>query len=168
MRRKGLAQVLLTAACVLTVCMPCKAALAQEQTGAGAIDVTVRQVAPRDEPAKDEPVKDEPEDKDSDNSETDSSKKSVTPQALEDAREAASGNEWIVAPLPGNETDGATTESNAVQETSTMSLAKTGDSNLFGIAVATGCVGIGIGAIALMLRVRGKKSVARRADNESS
>lgn len=165
---KGLAQAIVAATFVFAACLPYKAALAEEQTGIGAIDVTVRQVVSRDSD-NDEPAKDEPEDKGSDNSEVDSSKKNVTPQALEDAREVAGGNEWfVVAPLPDNKTDDAVAESNTNQETSAISLTKTGDSNLFGIAVATSCSGIGIGAIALMLRAHGNRDEARRTDNESS
>lgn len=150
MRQKGLAQLLLVAACVFAACIPCKVALAEGQVGIGAIDVTVEQVAPKDESAEDEP-----KDKGSDNNETDSPK-SVTPQALEDAREVVSGNAWIVASTSDNKTDNAAAEANLDQEPALL-LAETGDSSPLSIAAVVGCVGAGTAASALVIRARVNK-----------
>ena len=149
MRHRELAQALFTAACALAVCMPCKTALAEEQTGAGVIDVTVRQVALRD------------------SNNDDSSKRDITPQALEDAEDVASGNAWIVASVSDNKTDG--TKSNPTQEAPETQLAKTGDNSLLGIAAVISCLGTGIGIVALLLRARdsrGERSSIRGGSDE--
>lgn len=134
MRHRRLAQAILAVACALTVCVPYKAALAEEQIGTGAIDVTVRQVAPRD------------------SNNDDSSKRDITPQALEDAEDVASGNAWIVASVSDNKSDGI--KSNPTQEAPETQLAKTGDNSLLGIAAVISCLGTGIGIVALLLRAR--------------
>lgn len=149
MRHRELVQTILAVACTLAVCAPCKAALAQEQTGAGTIDVTVRQVVPRDSGSS------EP------------SKRDITPQALEDVEEVASGNAWIVAPVSDNKTDG--TKSNPAKEVPETQLAKTDDNSLLGIAAVISCLGTGIGIVALLLRARdsrGERSSIRGGSDE--
>lgn len=124
MKQKGLAQVIVATACVLATCMPCGPALAVEQTGTGAIDVTVRQVVPKNDT---------------------SAKDNTTPEALDDVKLVADDNAWIVAPITGD------TSKKSVRA-SVQPIAKTGDDNLVGIAAACGGIGAVLGTIALMMR----------------
>ena len=135
MKQKGFAQVIVATACVLATCMPCGSALAVEQTGTGVTDVTVRQV-----------IKDDTSDKDN-----------TTPEALDDVKLVADDNAWIVAPITGD-------TSKKPVRASVQPIAKTGDDNLVGIAVACGGIGAVLGTIALMMRKNEDKGTRNEED----
>lgn len=124
MKQKGLAQVIVATACVLATCMPCGSAFAVEQTGTCLTDVTVQQVAPKDDT---------------------SDKDNTTLEALDDVRNVANDNTWIVAPITGD-------TSKKPVRASAQPIAKTGDDNLVGIAAACGGIGAVLSTIALMMR----------------
>ena len=140
MKQKGFAQVIVATACVLATCMPCGSAFAVEQTGTGATDVTVRQVAPRDEPGNTNENGDKPTFEDKDN-----------------VRDVVDDNTWIVAPITGD------TSRKSVRA-SVQPIAKTGDDNLVGIAAACGGIGAVIGTIALMMRKNEDKGTRNEED----
>lgn len=129
MKQKGFAQVMVAIACVLATCVPCGPAFAVEQTGAGVIDVTVRQIAPKDDS---------------------SDKDNTTPEDIDDVRLVTDGNAWIVAPISGD-------TSKKPVRASVQPIAKTGDDNLVGIAAVCGGIGAVLGTIALMMCLRDNK-----------
>lgn len=131
MKQKGLAQAIVATVCVLATCMPCGSALAVEQTGTGVTDVTVQQVAPKDDT---------------------SDKDNTTLEALDDVRDVANGNVWIVAPITGD-------ASKKPVRTSVQPIPKTGDENLVGIAAACGGIGAVLSTIALMMRKNESKGI---------